>query len=294
MGIKEKLSPSQLGLLLFTFIVSTIILTAPGTMVMTGKQDAWLSVIPAAASGLLSIWVMILLANRYPGLTIIEYSSKILGNWLGKCLGVYYVYFWLMSISVMITQHTKFVRTLLLPTSPSIVLIMSLLLLAGLAVYSGIEVIARCNEFLLPLILLCCIPLYLLMLKEADPNRILPILNHGLLPVLQGIRQLIGSIYQPIVYIGLAPSLFKSTQKSDEGLSSSASEHFHSNSRRRFVLPHDPRSINGETDLFVFKCNSIHWYRRLPGAFGGSRGCDVGDGHVCEGFGSVIHLVSFY
>ena len=102
----------------------------------------------------------------------------------------------------MITQHTKFVRTLLLPTSPSIVLIMSLLLLAGLAVYSGIEVIARCNEFLLPLILLCCIPLYLLMLKEADPNRILPILNHGLLPVLQGSVSLSGAFINQLFILG--------------------------------------------------------------------------------------------
>ena len=87
MEIKEKFSPSQLGLLLFTFVVSTIILTAPGTMVMTGKQDAWLSVVPAAASGLVSIWVMISLLQPLSRFDHYRIQLKNTGELVGEMPG---------------------------------------------------------------------------------------------------------------------------------------------------------------------------------------------------------------
>ncbi|WP_115993586.1 GerAB/ArcD/ProY family transporter [Cohnella lupini] len=183
---EEKITGSQLGLLLFTFIVSTIILTIPGLMEMFAKQDAWLSVFPSITTGLLSIWVMTALAKRYPGMTIMQYSEKIIGKWLGKCLGFYYVYFWFMSISVMAKQHTFFIHTLLLPKSPSIVGSLTVLVLSGIAVYLGIEVIGRSTEFLTPMKMVLLLPLFFLTLRDLDPGQLKPVLAEGILPVLQG------------------------------------------------------------------------------------------------------------
>ncbi|OCT13590.1 hypothetical protein A8709_18530 [Paenibacillus pectinilyticus] len=198
----EKITGHQLGLVLFTFIISTIILSLPGLMVMFAKQDAWLSVIPSITTGLLSIWVMTALANRYPGLTIIQYSSKILGKWLGTMLGLYYIYFWFVSISVMTIQHTVFINTLLLPKSPSLVGSSTLLLLSSVVVISGIEAIGRCTEFHTPLYLIFVIPLFLLMVGEADPGQIKPILAEGLLPVLQGAVIPSGAFMNQIFILG--------------------------------------------------------------------------------------------
>ncbi|MDD9268483.1 endospore germination permease [Paenibacillus sp. GCM10023248] len=181
----EKISGSQLGLLQFTFIMSTIILTIPRIMVNFAMQDAWLSVLPSTITGLICIWVMITLAKRYPGLTIIEYSSLILGKWLGKGLGLYYLYFWYMSISAITKQHTFFISTLLLPNSPPIVANFTIILLAALAVIAGIEVIARSNEFLTMLMLVFLFPLLLLSIKEADPGQLQPILGDGIVPILR-------------------------------------------------------------------------------------------------------------
>lgn len=181
----EKISGSQLGLLQFTFIMSTIILTIPRIMVSFAEQDAWLSVLPSTFTGFISIWVMITLAKRYPGLTIIEYSSLILGKWLGKCLGLYYLYFWFMSISAITKQHTFFISTLLLPNSPPIVASFTIVLVAALAVIAGIEVIARSNELLTMLMLILLIPLLLLSIKEADPGQLEPVLGNGVGPLLR-------------------------------------------------------------------------------------------------------------
>jgi spore germination protein KB len=202
MQTTEKISCNQLGILLFSFVASTIILTIPGLMAMFAKQDAWLSVIPSTSTGLLSIWVMTQLAKRYPGLTIMEYSQKILGKWLGKCLGAYYIYFWFMSISIMTIQHTFFIKTLLLPRSPSIVGSLTLLILCGLAVYMGIEVIGRCSEFLTPLKLVFLVPLLILTIGAADPEQLRPFLGDGILPVLQGAILPAGAFMNQLFILG--------------------------------------------------------------------------------------------
>lgn len=89
MKISEKITGSQLGLLMFAFIVSTILLNVPEVMAKYAKQDAWLAVFPALSTGVISILVMTTLAKRYPGLTIIQYSSRIMGKWLGPLFGIY-------------------------------------------------------------------------------------------------------------------------------------------------------------------------------------------------------------
>lgn len=84
MQATEKITGNQLSFLLFTFIISTNLLSVPSFMFMFAKQDAWLSALLASVTGIVSIWVMIELAKRYPGETITQYSSKILGKGLGK------------------------------------------------------------------------------------------------------------------------------------------------------------------------------------------------------------------
>ncbi|WP_219838304.1 endospore germination permease [Paenibacillus sp. R14(2021)] len=182
----EKITGTQLGLLLFTFIVSTNLLNVPGIMTMFGKRDAWISVFPAALSGLVSIWVMTVLANRYPGLTIIEYSSKIVGKWIGRLIAINYIYYWYVSITTISMQHTGFINTILLPKSPSIVTSLTFLILCGLAAIAGLEVIARCNEFITILILFYLIPILILTLGDVNFNQLKPVLGDGLLPMLQG------------------------------------------------------------------------------------------------------------
>ncbi|MBO7743787.1 endospore germination permease [Paenibacillus sp. MWE-103] len=184
--MNEKISSMQFGLLFFSFVGATIILIVPGVMVSFAKQDAWISVFPASISGVVCILIMTALANRYPGLTITQYGSRIVGKWLGKCLGLYYLFFLFLFISQTVNNHIEFVSSVLLPESPSLVIILALLVICCLTVRGGIEVIGRCTEFLIPIIILFLIPLFILALKDSDPGQLKPLLARGLLPVLQG------------------------------------------------------------------------------------------------------------
>ncbi|WP_053376503.1 GerAB/ArcD/ProY family transporter [Paenibacillus sp. FJAT-27812] len=203
----EKISATQLSFLLFSFIAPTVILILPSLMVNISKQDAWITIFPAVLIGAINIWVMIILSKRYPGQTIIQYSSQILGKWLGKCLGLYIVYYWINFDFIILNQHIQFINTVLLHKSPSIVVSLSLALLCGIAVYMGIESIARCNEFLALVMFVLLIPLLMLMLAEFDPERLRPVLSEGMLPILQGTIYPVAYLSQFIILGWLLPYL---------------------------------------------------------------------------------------
>lgn len=191
----EKISGTQLCLLLFSFIAPTLILVMPGVLSKISKQDAWMTVFPAFLIGSLTIWAMIILSNRYPGLTIIQYSSQIIGKWPAKCLGCYFIYYWINFDFIALNQHIQFINTFLLMRSPAIIVSLTLALLCGIAAYMGIESIARSNEYISLLIFALLIPLLLLMLTASDPERLRPVLSQGLVPVLQG------TVF-PVAYFG--------------------------------------------------------------------------------------------
>ena len=181
----EKISGAQLCLLIFSFIAPIVILMIPGVESKFSKQDAWITIFPAVLIGSLTIWVMIILSKRYPGLTIIQYSSQIIGKWPAKCLGCYFIYYWINFDFVVLNQHIQFINTVLLLRTPAIVISLTLALLCGIAAYMGIGSIARSNEYISLLIFILLIPLLILMLAESDSQRILPVMSRGMIPILK-------------------------------------------------------------------------------------------------------------
>ncbi len=177
MSVNEKISNTQFGLLIFNFISASIILTVPGSMVAFAKQNAWLSIFPASVTGLLTVWVLTTLSKRYPGLTLMQYTYKIVGKWPGKLLGLYYIYHWFFLIPVIfISMPCLSIRYCCRN--------LSIMILAGLTVYAGIEVIGRCNELLTPPIIIFLILLLTVSVKDLDFEQVEPFLEKGLLPVL--------------------------------------------------------------------------------------------------------------
>ncbi|MDR6550164.1 endospore germination permease [Paenibacillus qinlingensis] len=191
----EKISGFQLSLLVFSFIAPTLVLVVPSFMEAIAKQDAWMTIFPAFLIGCLHVWVMLTLAKRYPGLTIIQYSSQILGKFFGKIVGCYLLYYWINFDFIILNQHIQFINSVFLMRTPSVVVSLTLAVLCGIAVYMGIESIARCNEYLALLIFVLLIPLLLLMLAQSNPQLLRPVLSKGIVPVLQS------SIF-PIAYLG--------------------------------------------------------------------------------------------
>lgn len=143
--MKQKMSSFQAGLLLYTTVVPTAILITPSVVMAYARQDAWMSIAGAMFAALCFAVLIGVMVRLNPGLTFQAWIGQRLGRTaafaVGLPLGLYY-----LSISSVILQDFATIMShQILPQTPHSIVMTLILFVAGYAVWSGIEVIARSN-----------------------------------------------------------------------------------------------------------------------------------------------------
>ncbi|MGE5398577.1 MAG: GerAB/ArcD/ProY family transporter [Chitinophagales bacterium] len=173
-----KISERQLTFIMVTVLLATVLFFAPQLVSRSVEQDAWITAIIATLLGLINVLVIVYLGRRFPGLTIIEYLPLILGKPLGKLLAILYC-FWFLFINAFIIRTVGiFLNTTFMPNTPVGVFDVTMVALTFFALRSGLEVWARVNEILLPIIILALLAVITLPLPDMDFRRLLPIGVH--------------------------------------------------------------------------------------------------------------------
>jgi spore germination protein KB len=182
---KEQINTNQFIWMLFIIITSVTLLQAPGILLKTGQRDAWMSVAGGIILDILLAIAYSYLGMRFPKENFVQYSSSILGR-TGKVVGLAFPFFFLLSSILIIRSFSMVIHTAFLPKTPLPVIAVSTILVVAYAVRKGIEVIARVAEVLGPIYLISAIFISFLLVPSAEIDRILPIMENGILPVVRG------------------------------------------------------------------------------------------------------------
>lgn len=177
---------SQLAFILIPLIVATELMSVPGVIYQFAEESAWISYLLSLVPGIWAVLVFSTLAMRHPGKTMIEYTEIILGKWLGKIVGLYYMYYLFVLCTTISDEIMSFITLFAQPQTPRIITITLFLLVCGIGAWLGIEVLGRCSEFLVPLNIIFVIIVSILLLPELNPDYLRPVLGHGLRPIFQG------------------------------------------------------------------------------------------------------------
>ncbi|MDN5344730.1 MAG: hypothetical protein PWQ18_841 [Clostridia bacterium] len=180
------ISPRQAAVLLWFAILPTAILFLPALLVLRAHQDAWLSIIVATlAAGTVAVAVY-LLARRFPHYTLFQCCELILGQVAGKAVAMVFVLAFFQLNAVVIREFSEFLATAVMPETPCLFFSISILIIAIYAARNGLEVITRCTDFILPLMVIFIAAIFLLAMPEMATRHLLPVLENGIRPVLGG------------------------------------------------------------------------------------------------------------
>lgn len=172
-----------------SLITSTLIgvgvLTLPRTTSNILFEAGWMSPLFGSVVAFLSIWMIATLSRRFPGMTFIEYSPIIWGSkkWpqLGKWLSLPWILSFLLymyaSTAIVSRIFGEVVVTSVLLDTPLEVVIISMFLLAFILCLHDLEVVARVNELLFPMILFPVLFIALASFQKAEWNNMLPLLR---------------------------------------------------------------------------------------------------------------------
>ena len=184
---RAKITGTQVSMLLFISVTSTITIYVPGYTAKDAKESAWLaaSIIPFVF-GYLTLLVVYRLGSFFPKLTIFQYCELIMGKFMGKVLGIGYILFLLGMDGLIAREFSDFLEVTTLPLTPRIWLLTSLVVLATYGAYKGLEVIARASQFILGIYLLGFAVAILGASTNFEVGRLLPIMEDGLVPIIRG------------------------------------------------------------------------------------------------------------
>lgn len=181
-----RISNWQATALIITLILASSTISLPNIIYKEAGQDAWLSIIIAAASGIIAGFIFASLGNRFPRRTFIQYMPDIVGKTLGKIIGFIYIIFFMFINAGIIREIAEIFKTNFMQETPLSVFSIGMVLVAAYAVRSGLEVLTRVNEIMMPLVLLMLLMVMGLSYMEIDAYLLLPVLEDGFMPVLKG------------------------------------------------------------------------------------------------------------
>ncbi|BAB04824.1 endospore germination permease [Halalkalibacterium halodurans] len=183
---KQQISAFQFNAVFFSFITGSTILNAPAPMIGFAQNGAWLSVVISLAGGLLLLWGMLFLYDRFPDLNLIEYSRKLVGSWFTWILAIPFITMQLHSTAGIVVDVGLFMTTTMMRETPLYVFVLLIFLVSSLTARAGIEAFARLFPILMATVLLFSIFVMILASVDYDPSFLLPILPDGIKPVLLG------------------------------------------------------------------------------------------------------------
>lgn len=148
-----------------------------------GGRDAWMAGLFALPFGAISLWAIHRLALLFPGKTITEYLPKIFG-YFGYVLALLYPLFYLTAVVFTLRMTSDWLVDSILPETPSWVMSLLYMLVVIFAARGGLDILARVNQFILPLLTMLGMTVSVGTLGSKDYKLLLPMFEHGFGPVL--------------------------------------------------------------------------------------------------------------
>ncbi|REK71793.1 GerAB/ArcD/ProY family transporter [Paenibacillus paeoniae] len=177
MRTKEKISARQFTILVILYTIGTPILIIPAALASIAKQDGWI----ASALGLLiglALTKLYVSVGRLPGQRpLFATIEHVLGKWLGKVVIAALVFFCLVTASEVLFYVGNFMTTQIMQSTPVQAFNIMFALVVVMAIYMGIETLARSAELLFPVFVLLIVILALFVTPQIHIERLQPVME---------------------------------------------------------------------------------------------------------------------
>lgn len=183
---KGKISNQQLLFLMAGFVQGSVLLI-DFTVGITEHQT-WMVILAGLAITAPVILSYVALSKRFPGMNIVQINDMIYGHFLGKVISIYYIFFFLMTLSFNIRDIGELYTNFLMQDTPFIFLLIVFTATCAYAVTKGIEVLARTSHLFVLTGLFVIIGTFILLVDQMDFTNFLPFFEQPFIRIFQGIH----------------------------------------------------------------------------------------------------------
>ena len=204
MNNRETISSFQLGTLFFALLTGSSIVNIPSPLIAVAHNGAWVSLLLSGAAGLLMLAALLALHRRYPGCDYVAISSRLIGRWATLLVGLVLPIPFILHIGTGIALDVGlFMISSMMSDTPIYIFTSTILILAALTASAGIEVMARMFMLINSTMILFVVLVVVLSIPDHDLSSVLPIMPHGMRPVLLGAYTTYGFPYAELFLFGM-------------------------------------------------------------------------------------------
>jgi spore germination protein KB len=182
----ERIANRQLLFIIFIMRTTVVLATLPVLTSAEARQDAWASSILTFVGTLGVAFLIVGLGTRFPRLTVVEFSQKLLGTVGGGLVSFIILWSFLHLASIEVRIYTEMIIVGFLPDTPIVFLTAVLVIAAVVAAFAGIEVIGRVADLIFPIFLTMLVLSIGSLFIEAQFFNLQPVLARGFKPVVEG------------------------------------------------------------------------------------------------------------
>jgi spore germination protein KB len=180
---KEIISDRQAASLVILFTLgSTLVIGTAGE----AKKDMWIAILLGMALASLMVFIYCKILNSFKGMDIFDINKLLFGSLIGNIINIMYILFACFLGSLVLNNFTEFIAAVGLPDTPKPVAILPIVILIIWGVKCGIETLGRWAEFFVVLMLIMISMPTILSVPQMEINRLLPLLQEGMKPVIKG------------------------------------------------------------------------------------------------------------
>lgn len=208
---KEVISDKQGILIIIMFILGTSSIFVTG---LEAQNDIWLAVILSILAALPIILIYARLHYIFQGEDLFSIIEICFGKFIGKVIGIIYVWFIFHTGTSVLMNWTQFVITVTFPETPIVIVTIIAIILSIWIVKEGIEVIGRWVSLFLLFVICIIISGIILSIPNMDIDNVQPLLYNGIKPVLKGAYSVFMFPFTQLVVITMSISNFRRKRSS--------------------------------------------------------------------------------
>jgi len=179
----NRISQKQGILMIVMFIIGSSMLMVMG---LEAKMDIWISILIGIGATTLIMLVYVRLMTVLPDKDFFESLEFFLGKAGSKVVVFLLTWFSFDLCAIVLRNYGQFVVTVGLKETPLAVAMFILIILCALAVKSGIEIIGRWTETFVIVVIAFLLISVALTFNNMDINKLLPVLDKGIKPIIKG------------------------------------------------------------------------------------------------------------
>ncbi|MCP1308316.1 GerAB/ArcD/ProY family transporter [Paenibacillus tyrfis] len=216
----KKITVRQFLMMVILFSIGSSILFLPSGTAAYTKQGAWISIIAGMATGIPIILLFLNLARRYPDMTFVEISNRLLGKWLGTAFSLYWILTsYLGGATTLVYYMGNFITTQIMPETPEYTINIMFTGIVVMGLLLGLNTLARAVEVLFPVVIVLFCVLIVFVSPKIQIEHFLPVIDVEIKPFIKAVLSYISYTSAPVVFfLMIYPSSVRGGTKAAKAL----------------------------------------------------------------------------